>query len=75
MPRGENLHCMFRTSAKRYTNRPPANCKAARAAWDFHVLEGVKSGRGPVLWLQLLDGHWGAMFQNGELHEVENTGL
>ena len=34
MPRGENLHPMFRSSDKRYTARPPANCRSARDAWD-----------------------------------------
>lgn len=69
MPQGQNWHAMFRTSNKRYTSRPPANCKTARAAWDFH-LKG-----GPIVWMRLLDGHWGAMRESGDIDEVENTGL
>jgi hypothetical protein len=72
MPRGENLHCMFRTGKRRYHSRPPANCKAARGAWDDHA----KSG--PIVWLQLLDGYWGAKRPpssddpDGRIDEIEN---
>ncbi len=52
--RGMNFSAIFRRgTGKRYTSRPPANCIAARAAWDDFA-----SG-GPVEWLQLLDGYWG----------------
>lgn len=67
MPRGENLHAMFRYGQRRYSARPPANCRSARAAWDYHA----KSG--PVVWLQLLDGYWGARRPNGDIDECENT--
>lgn len=66
---------MFRTGTRRYTARPPAGCRAARAAWDMHA-EG-----GPIVWLQLLDGYWGAQRppkpdgSEGEIDEIENTGL
>lgn len=59
-------HSLFRTGTRRYKGRPPSNCKRARAAWDHH-LKG-----GPVVWLQLLDGYWGAMRPNGEIDECEN---
>lgn len=72
MPRGENFHSMFRSSGKRYTQRPPANCKTARNAWDDHAEAGAKAGKGAVVWLQLLDGYWGAQFENGDLDEIEN---
>jgi len=44
-------NCMFRTSDKFYTSRPPANCLSAREAWDIH-LKG-----GPIKRLRLLDGY------------------
>lgn len=69
MPSGENFHCMYRTGTRKYTERPPANCRAARAAWDIH------SERGKVVWLYLLDGYWGACRENGDIEEIENTGL
>jgi hypothetical protein len=69
MPRGENMHSMFRDGTRRYTSRPPSNCRSARAAWDVHT------AKGPVIWLQLLDGYWGAMRQNGDIDEIENTFL
>lgn len=64
---GQNLSAMFRTGTRRYYSRPPANCRSAREAWDWHA----KSG--PVTWLQLLDGYWGAMRENGNIEECENT--
>lgn len=67
MPSGENFHSMFRTSFKRYTSRPPANCRSAREAWDYHTKTG------PVVWLRLLDGYWGAGRPNGDIDETENT--
>lgn len=52
--RGYNLSAMFREgSGKQYTSRPPANCVAARKAWDHFAADG------PVIWIQLLDGYWG----------------
>lgn len=54
MPRGENFSSIFRRgTGKRYAQRPPANCIAARRAWDSFAKKG------PVLWIQLLDGYWG----------------
>lgn len=58
---------IFRTGTRRYNKRPPANCRSARWAWDFHATQG------PVVWLQLLDGYWGACRENGEIDEIENT--
>lgn len=66
MPTGMNLHSMYRNGTRRYTSRPPANCKSARAAWDEHA----KAGR--VVWLQLLDGYWGAMREDCSIDELEN---
>lgn len=63
-----HLHAMYRTSDKVYTSRPPANCKTAREAWDYHA----KSG--PVLRMRLLDGYWGVQREEGGMwHETENT--
>lgn len=75
MPRGENLHTAFRTSGKRYTQRPAANCRSARKAWDVHSALGAAAGKGSVVWIQLLDGYWGAMFENGDLDEIENCSV
>jgi hypothetical protein len=61
-----NFSAMFRMgTGKQYTSRPPANCAAARAAWDAHAEDG------PIVWLQLLDGYWGAMRENGDIDEKE----
>jgi len=65
--RGWHLHRMFRTGTRRYLSRPPGNCRSARAAWDAHLKDG------PVVWMQLLDGYWGAMRQNGTIDEIENA--
>ena len=43
---------LFRTSNKMYRSRPPANCEAARIAWD------TLSAEAPLLSLRLLDGLW-----------------
>lgn len=59
----------FRTSDKIYHSRPPANCRAARAAWDYHTKDG------PVVWLRLLDGYWGAERPNGDIDEVEAAAI
>ena len=45
----------FRTSYVRHTTRPAASYIAARRAWDWF------SEKGPVEWIQLLDGYWGCM--------------
>lgn len=67
MPSGEHFHAMFRDGTRRYTSRPPANCRSAREAWDYHAETG------PVVWLQLLNGYWGAERENGDIDETENT--
>ncbi len=59
-------HSLFRTGTRRYESRPPSNCRRARAAWDYHSKDG------PVMWLQLLDGYWGAMREDGCIDECEN---
>lgn len=61
-------HGMFRTGTRRYEKRPPANCRKVRQAWDVHLQDG------PVVWLQLVDGYWGAMREDGHIDEVENVG-
>lgn len=65
--RGMNLSCMFRQgTGKRYITRPPANCVAARAAWDDFAADGA------IEWLQLLDGYWGCQRPGGrDVEEVE----
>lgn len=67
MPSGQNLHPLFRTGTRTYTSRPPANCRSAREAWDYHAQAG------PIEWLFLLDGYWGAKRPNGDIDECENT--
>lgn len=64
---GWNLYGMHRTGTRRYTSRPPANYRSARAAWDTHLATG------PIVWLQLVDGYWGAMREDGSIDEIENT--
>ena len=62
--RGMNLSAVFRQgTGKRYESRPPANCEAARAAWD----EFAKIG--PMEWVQLLDGYWGCQRPGADLIE------
>lgn len=69
MPRGENLHPLFRSSDKRYTSRPPANCRSAREAWD----RLSDPSRGKIVCLFLHDGYWQAEFENGSWDDAENT--
>lgn len=55
LPPGWNLSAIFRAgTGKRYHSRPPSNCEAARKFWD------TMADDGPVEWIQLLDGYWGA---------------
>lgn len=69
MPRGENFHPLFRSSDKRYTARPPANCRSARDAWD-HLTD---DRHGPIVCLWLHDGYWCAEYQDGENADVDNN--
>lgn len=55
-----------RTSAKVYKSRPPANCRSARKAWDYHARSGA------IVWMRLLDGYWGVKRENGDIDEVDN---
>lgn len=57
---------MFRTGTRTYHSRPPSNCKRARAAWDYLAKDG------PIEWMTLLDGYWGACRPNGSMSECEN---
>lgn len=61
-------HRMYRTGTRRYEKRPPASCRSARWAWDWFA-EKEK-----VVWLQLLEGYWGAMRESGSIDEIENLG-
>jgi hypothetical protein len=65
--RGMNLSAVFRQgTGKRYEQRPPANCVAARRAWDHF------STLGEIEWLQLLDGYWGAQLRGErDVTEIE----
>jgi hypothetical protein len=63
--RGQNLSSAYRTSKKRWTKRPPSSSKTARAAWDCH------SNKGLIVWMQLLDGFWGAMREDGHIDEID----
>jgi hypothetical protein len=71
MPRGDNLHPLFRSSSKRYTERPPANCVTAREAWDLLTLKNPD--RGGIVCLFLHDGYWQAEFADGEWDDAENV--
>lgn len=57
---------MFRTGTRVYDERPPANCRRARAAWDQLSKDGI------VVSLHLLDGYWGGFRPNGWIDEIEN---
>lgn len=60
-------HAMFR-SGVRYEKRPPASNKTARLAWDWFAQKG------PVEWIQLLDGYWGCQRPgDGPIEETENV--
>lgn len=58
---------MLRWGTRVYTSRPPANCRAARWAWD-HL-----SKKGPIRDMHLMDGYWTCMRMDGELDDIENT--
>ena len=45
-------YAAFRTSDKMWRSRPPANCRAARLAWDMLADDG------PVATMRLVDGLW-----------------
>ena len=45
-------YAAFRTSDKFYYSRPPANCPAARLAWDIHAKDG------PIVSMRLVEGLW-----------------
>ena len=45
-------YAAFRTSNKFYYARPPANCAAARLAWDIHAKDG------PIESMRLVEGLW-----------------
>ncbi|MGY3359723.1 hypothetical protein ACVWZK_006386 [Bradyrhizobium sp. GM0.4] len=67
MPRGDNLHAMYRTGTREYRSRPPANCKAARKVWDHFAANG------PIEWIHLLGGYWGCQRPgDGPIEEIEN---
>ena len=62
-PRGAHLYSFHRSSDKRYERRPPANCVAARRAWDHFVEDGG------IEWIQLLDGYWGCQRPGTDIPE------
>lgn len=59
-------HSLFRSGTVRHVKRPVKSSKRARGAWDHHAASG------PIVWMQLLDGYWGAMRPNGDIDEIEN---
>jgi hypothetical protein len=65
-------YAAFRTSEKFWRSRPPANCPAARDAWDYHAKTG------PIASMRLLDGLWMCMRPDGGLdafdHSRDTTG-
>jgi hypothetical protein len=62
MPRSDLM-----TSDRRYLRRPPANCQAARIAWDILT----RNGERPIVSMRLLDGLWMCKLTDGSLDEVE----
>jgi hypothetical protein len=59
--------CDTRTGTRRYTERPPANCRKARAVWDIFAEDG------PALWIHLGDGYWGCCREeDGNIEQIEN---
>jgi hypothetical protein len=59
-------YAAFRTSDKFYYSRPPANCPAARLAWDIHAKDG------PIISMRLLDGLWFCKrTADGDLEDVD----
>lgn len=61
-------HGMFRTGTRVYKKRQPANSRRERGAWDIHLKKG-----GPIIWMQLLDGYWGAYRgDHVPIEEIEN---
>jgi len=59
-------YACFRTSYKLYTTRPPANCPAARIAWDCLTLNGARE----LTSMRLLDGQWMGQIKGGELEVI-----
>ena len=55
------------SSPKRYTERPPANCRAARWAWDR------LSKDGPILVLWLGEGYWTAQRDEDTYDSLDAT--
>ena len=58
-------YASFRTSYKRYTQRPSSNCKSARYVWDFLIV------RGEIKSMGLLDGLWICERIDGSTDEIE----
>ena len=50
--RGMNLTHFFRTGPRPYKARPPANCEAARMAWDYFAENGAIDS------IRLIEGCW-----------------
>lgn len=69
LPPGWNLSAVFRTgTGTRYHSRPPANRVAARRFWD------AMAAKGPVEWIQLLDGYWGCRRPGADSIEEHEAG-
>ena len=58
---------MLRNGTRVYMARPPANCRAARDAWDR------LSRRGTIQDMHLMDGYWTCQYVDGEIGDIENT--
>ena len=57
-----------RTSGVVYRKRPPANCLAARWAWDWLVKERPKAA---LLSLRLVEGYWMGLYADKEGEDVD----
>lgn len=60
-------HAMFRTGTREYRERPSANCKAARRAWDSFAMGGE------IEWIHLLDGYWGCKRPGNDVIEEKGN--
>jgi hypothetical protein len=61
-------YAAFRTSNKFYYSRPPANCSAARLAWDIHAKDG------PIISMRLVEGLWFCERDGGGVLEDVDAG-
>jgi hypothetical protein len=59
---------LHRTSKKVYRKRPPANCLAARYAWDVLAAERTDAR---LITLRLVEGYWMGSYSDGDGDDVD----